>query len=219
MKKRQDMTVEQMIQTAVTVAVEAAMQGIDDKIQAAVNLGVTIGAAAGAEIGAAAAVKAVEREKRKVKKDIYDRRFHNVKLLLRHYRQLNEHYKNAVFDIEGAEDADETFSDLMDNMKCTIDEDFFVESIKKSALKTKIIMTHVNRMIDVYEEVCGRSNRTDDKRHFRVLKALYLDDHPTTAGAIANVEHIDKRTVYKDIDATIADMTMLLFGIEGIEKL
>lgn len=80
-------------------------------------------------------------------------------------------------------------------------------------------MTHVNRMLDIYEVMCERSDRDDDKRHYRILKALYLDETPTTVKAVATAEHIDKRTVYRDIDAATASLTMLMFGICGIEKL
>ena len=221
MKKseKEEMRTEALIEAAVTAACEACMKGIDEKLQAAVNLGVTIGAAAGAEVGAAAAVKAVERERAKFKKQQYDKRFHNTKLLLRHYRALNEHYHNAVFDVQTAEASDEDFSDIMQAMNSTIaDEELYVESIKQSCIRTKVIMAHVNKMLDIYQIMCERSHRPDDKRHWRVLEALYIAGAGTTAGAIAEKEHIDKRTVYKDIDVCIADLTTLLFGIGGLEK-
>lgn len=207
-----------LIEAAISAAVEASMRGIDEKLQEAINLGVTIGAAAGAEIGATAAVKAVERERKKFKKQQHDRRFHNTKLLLRHYRTLNEHYKHAVFDIGAAENADEDFADIMQAMSSSIsDEDLYVESIKQSCLRTKIIMAHVNKMLDIYKIMCEQSDRRDDARHWRVLEAIYISEEASTAGAVAQQEHIDKRTVYKDIDACVNDLTTLLFGIGGVE--
>ena len=58
----------------------------------------------------------------------------------------------------------------------------------------------------------------DYKRNFRVLKAMYIDEIPTTAEAVARVEQIDKRTVYKDIDAAVETLTTLIFGIDGIKR-
>ena len=66
--------------------------------------------------------------------------------------------------------------------------------------------------------MCERSSRPDDARHWRVLEGLYLADSYTTAEAIAQREHIDKRTVYKDIDVCVADLTALFFGVGGIEN-
>lgn len=222
MKKseKEEMRTEALIETAVTAACEACMKGIDEKLQAAVNLGVTIGAATGAEVGAAAAVKAVERERAKFKKQQYDKRFHNTKLLLRHYRALNEHYRNAVFDVQTAEASDEDFADIMQIMNSTIaDEDLYLESIKQSCIRTKVIMAHVNKMLDIYQIMCERSSRAEDKRHWRVLEGLYLAEDYTTADEISRRENIDKRTVYKDIDICAADLTTLFFGVGGIESL
>lgn len=208
-----------LIEAAVTAAIEASMREMDEKLQAAVNLGVTIGAAAGADVGAKAAVKAVERERKAYRKKQYDWKYQNTKLLLRNYRRLNAYYENAIFSIEDAEEADESFEDIMRNMGRPADEEIFVESIQKNYLATRIIMTHVNKMLDCYEIMCERSNRQDDKRHWRVLEGLYLSENYTTAEQIAKQEHIDKRTVYKDIDVCAADLTALFFGVGGIERL
>ena len=208
-----------LIEAAVTAAIEASMRELDEKLQAAVNLCVTIGAAAGADVGAKAAVKAVERERKAYRKKQYDWKYQNTKLLLRNYRRLNAYYENAIFSIEDAEEADESFEDTMRNMGRPADEEIFVESIQKNYLATRIIMTHVNKMLDCYEIMCERSNRQDDKRHWRVLEGLYLSENYTTAEQIAKQEHIDKRTVYKDIDVCAADLAALFFGVGGIERL
>lgn len=219
-KHDKDLDLQYIIETAVLSAFEVANRNIDEKLQEAVTLGTKIGAAVGSEVGAKAAVRAIEREKKKLKEQQYDRRYHNTKLLLQNYRHLNEHFKNAIFEIEQAEEYDESFLDIMELMSARgYDDSLCVESIKESTIRTKIIMTHVNRMLDVYAIMCERSNREDDKRHYRILKALYIDETPTTAQVIADREHIDRRTVYKDIDAATAYLTTLLYGISGIEKL
>lgn len=217
-KKSSDIT--EIIQTAVTAAFEVANKNIEDKLAEAVNLGTKIGASVGAEIGAKAAVKAVEREKKKYREKQYDRRYHNTKLLLRHYRHLNEHFKNAVFETEEATECDETFIDIMEMMSDKgYDEEIYEKSILESSIRTKIIMTHVNRMLEIYGIMCERSDREDDKRHYRVLRAMYIDEPIVTAQIVAERENVDKRTVYRDIDAAIESLTLLLFGISGIDKL
>lgn len=212
--------VKAIIETAVTAAMEVGVRGLDEKLQAAVNLGVTIGAATGAEVGAKAAMKAVERERRAYRKKQYDWKYQNTKLLLRNYRRLNAYYENAIFDTEGAEEADEDFEEILRSMnEKLLDEEIVVESIQRNFATTKIIMTHVNKMLNCYKIMCERSRRTDDARHWRVLDGLYLAGDYTTAEEIAKQEHIDKRTVYRDIDICAADLTALFFGVGGIENL
>lgn len=219
---------QKMIEAAVAAAYEAGIRGLDEKIQEAVNLGVAIGleiaseigAKVGAEAGAKAAVAALERERKKYKKQQYDRRYHNTKLLLRHYRALNEHYKHAVFDVSKAEMESESFSDIMRAMNADITDDaLYIESIKQSSVRTKIIMAHVNKMLECYEIMCKQSARKDDARHWRVLEGMYISEEAMTAEKLAKQEHIDKRTVYRDIEICVSDLTALLFGIGGIENL
>lgn len=82
----------------------------------------------------------------------------------------------------------------------------------------KEAMRHVNRMLDIYKVVCGNSLDEAEQRHYRVIEALYLRDRPLSPAAVAEMESIDKRTVYKDVDAACATLSALIFGIDGIKK-
>ena len=50
------------------------------------------------------------------------------------------------------------------------------------------------------------------------LHDLYLAEEPSTAEQIASREKIDRRTVYKDIDACLSDLSVLFFGIDGLDQ-
>lgn len=230
-----ELDIQEIIEAAVTAAHEAGVKGMDEKIQAAINvalpigikigaevgskIGAEVGSKIGAEMGAAAAIEAMEREQEKYRQKQYDWKYHNTKLLLRNYRRLKKYFENAVFSEEDAEEADESFEGIMRGASRAASEKIFVESIQKNYITTKIIMTHVNKMLEVYEIMCKRSSRKDDARHWRVLEGLYISDDYTTAEKIAKRENIDKRTVYRDVDICVADLTALLFGVGGIESL
>ena len=215
-------TVQQMVDEAVKKATEGVLADVALKVQKAFELGAEIGAAKGAEIGAQAAIQAIETENRRYRRARHDRQLRNTKLLLQHYRSLNSHYANAVWEEDEEEQSTgaETFAEIMELMSSrSYSEDVIVESIQKSSRKTRIIMRHVNTMLAEFEKMCRSSGRPDDMRRWRVVKALYLDDTRTTAQELAAREHIDKRTVYKYVDAAVEELTTLLFGVEGIEKL
>lgn len=220
------MDIQGMIAAAVLAAHEAGMRGIDEKIQAAINLalpagikiGAEVGSRIGAEIGAAAAVEAVEREQEGYRKRKYEWEYHNTKLLLRNYRRLKKYYENAVFSSGGGEDeAGGSFGSIMRGAGRSGSDEVFVESIQKSYATTKIIMDHVDKMLECYGAMCRQSSRKDDARHWRVLEGLYLSEEYTTAEKIAKREGIEKRTVYRDVDVCVSDLTALLFGVEGLE--
>lgn len=58
------------------------------------------------DLAVAAGIRAYRSEATKHQKEIYDKRLHNTKLLMRNYRSLKEHSENAVFDAATAEDDD-----------------------------------------------------------------------------------------------------------------
>lgn len=168
-----------------------------------------------AEAGAKAALETLEKEKKKALKSRHDRRLRNTKLLLRNFRMFKEHTENAVFE---ASQLDESAIDILDMMwEYSNDSELFVESIKKSVARTKIIMTHVIDMLALYETYCTRSNKPEDARRYRVIDKLYISDKPMTVREIATMEGIDDRTVYKDVDAACEKLSALIFGIDGLK--
>lgn len=212
--------IDKSIEAAVRSAIEAGITDIEAKIQTAIKVGVEIGAVAGAEAAATAAAKVAERERRRLQCQQTDKRYHDTKLLIRKYRQLNQYYQNAVFDVKGAEETDEDFEEIMRSFGVSFrDEKITADNIKRNYLVTRVVMAHVNKMLDVFRAMCERSKRASDKRRWRVLHGLYLADIPTTAEELARREKISKRMVYGDVDACISDLTVLFFGMSGLDGL
>lgn len=212
--------IRKIVDAAITVAKESLLQDIEDKINAAMNLGISIGAEAGAASAASAAVKAVEQEKASFKKRKHDKRLHNTKLLMVNYRALNAHYKHAVYDLNTGKAESEEFSDLIRRMNAGVySDELYIESIKRSSLHTKVIMAHVNNMLEIYRAACEKSKKPENARHWRVLEATYILEPGKSVEEIAEAECIEKRTVYKDIDTCIKDLTTLFFGIDGLDDL
>lgn len=167
-----------------------------------------------AEAGAMAAMETLEKERKKAQKSRYDRRLRNTKLLLRNYRMFKEHAENAVYEIHQLE---ENAIDILDRMWEPDSNDLYVESIKKSKARTKIIMTHIIDMLDLYESYCLKSQKPEEHRRYRVIYNFYISELPITIREIAYNESIDERTVYKDIDSACEKLSGLIFGIDGIK--
>ena len=147
-----------------------------------------------------------------------DLRFRNTKLLLRNYIVLNANCSHAVYDAASAATGEESVEEIVEALDELLEENLKVESIMKSAARTQLIMRHVNRMLGIYKVVCENSVDEGEQRHYRVIEALYLRDRPLSPTAVAEREKIDKRTVYKDVDAACATLSALIFGIDGIKK-
>lgn len=160
------------------------------------------------------AVQASKEYDKDHSKSRHDRRLRNTKLLLENYNLLQDHCKNAVYDKEQiinlrAVDALDSF-DACDN-------EAYIESIKKSTVRTKIILTHIDEMLELYKFYCEKSNRREDARRYRVLKAVYFEERRIQD--VTDAEKIDERTYYRDLRVSREKLSALIFGIDGLYNL
>ena len=176
------------------------------------------------EKGVAAGVKAatdrMEEERKKARKGRYDRRLHNTRLLFKNYRVLKHHALDAVHT--GAQ-ANEHISanavDILEDLDAgMVDDRLYIESIKRSQQRTRIIIEHIDEMVRYWRIDCEQSGKGEALRRYRIVYDTYIGDDPVTAEELAQREHIEKRTVYKDIKAAMRPLSALIFGIDGIKQ-
>lgn len=179
------------------------------------------------EKGIAAGVKAatdrIEEERKKERKGRYDRRLHNTRLLLKNYRVLKHHALDAVHTGARANEViSENAVDILDDLESMgfrkVDDRLYIESIKRSQQRTRIIIEHIDEMLRYWRIDCEQSGREEALRRYRIVFATYIGDDQIAAEDLARREHIEKRTVYKDIKAAMRPLSALIFGIDGIKQ-
>ena len=131
-----------------------------------------------AEAGAKAGIEKYEEEINKHRKQRGDKRYHNTKLLLRNYRMLQVNAENSVF---GRSQMQESAADILESMMNLYNDEVVVESIKNSATRTAIIVSHVKTMIDMYQICCERSQNELDQRRFDIIYGLYVAEENSQA--------------------------------------
>lgn len=169
-----------------------------------------------AEEGARAALQTMERAREKAEKTRIDRRLHNTKLLLQNYRMFVIHADHAVY--RAGDVLNELPEEILQRMMgdWVEDDSIYIESIKSSKFRTAIIVKHIEDMLSMYEIFCEKSGNEEEKRRYRILKMRYIDDPGLDVPAIATIECLANRTVYKDLDLAIKRLSTLIFGIDGI---
>lgn len=179
------------------------------------------------EKGVAAGVKAatdrIEEERKRERKGRYDRRLHNTRLLLKNYRVLKHHALDAVHTGARANEViSENAVDILDDLESMgfrkVDDRLYIESIKRSQQRTRIIIEHIDEMLRFWRIDCEQSGKDEAIRRYRIIYDTYISDTPTPAEELAQREHIEKRTVYKDIKAAMRPLSALIFGIDGIKS-
>jgi hypothetical protein len=165
-----------------------------------------------AKIAGRAAAQEMNRLQDRRKQEMRDARFQNVKLLMKNYRDFNATCENAVTRVQDSDECID-FEALMNPLK---DPDEFVESIKRSAVHTKIMVEHVNAMLRVYKHIVTSCGSPEDLRKFDTLYYLYVADEPLNMDEIAALHHVDVRTSWRDLDAAHERAAALLFGANWV---
>lgn len=168
-----------------------------------------------AAIGAKAALKIFEQERKKEQGKRADRRLRNTKLLLRNYHMLKEHAENSVF---GRTQMEESAIDILESMMSVYDNEVIIESIKRSATRTAIIVSHIEVMFGLYHSYCEHtSSREIDLRRYEVAWDMYMADKTLSAKEIAEKQNISTRNVYEDIKVATERLSALIFGVDGLK--
>ena len=176
--------------------------GLDQIITLATQIGIKIG------------LETFEKEKQKHKATRFDRRLHNIKLLMKNYRPLKTHVKDCVYSTDTAKES--AFCLLADLDSLELADEMYIESIQKSAERTAVILLHVDNMLNSYRYECERSKNTEALRQYKVIHLMYVDEDEPTCDTIADTLAIDRSTVYRDRDKALERLVPLFFGIEGM---
>ena len=174
-------------------------------------------AKAAAQIATETTLKTIEEQRQADAKAIKDRRIHNTKLLLRKYRLFNEHigsstFKESQINIAMAID----FSQQMYDPGNRADQ--VVNGILNSTKKTKIILSHINSMLHIYELYCNEYDSEQMKRRYDALYGKYIAEERTSYEEMAEKWNVDVRTIQRDIKIAESDFSVLLFGIDWLHR-
>lgn len=167
-----------------------------------------------AEIGAKEAMKTFEQERKKEYSGRADRRLRNTKLLLRNYRMLKEHAEKSVF---GRTQMKESALDILESMMSIYNDNVIIQSIKNSATRTAIIVSHIETMFGLYYSYCEQSAKKEiNLRRYNVVWDMYMADEILSAKEIAEKQNISIDSVYSDLRVGIERLTALIFGVDGL---
>lgn len=167
-----------------------------------------------AVIGAQEALKRFEQERKNEIGQRADRRLRNTKLLLRNYRMLKKHAENSVFR---RSQMDESAFDILESMMKSRDNDVIINSIKDSAARTAVMVSHVEAMLGLYAAFCEKSpNKEIERRRYDVVWDMYIAEDTLSAKEIAQKKNMSKENVYVDLRVAVERLAALIFGVDGL---
>lgn len=165
-----------------------------------------------AQAGASVAADTMQMGFQKEKKEQKDRRLHNTKLLLKNYRMLKENCSKAIYEKENTK---ESTNDIIQGIMSMKGDKAIVDSIKSSAQRTSVIISHIDKMLDIYRIYCSKYTEKE-KRQYKVIKMLYISKNKATVEELAEKFGVSKVTIYDDIKISTERISALFFGINGL---
>lgn len=171
----------------------------------------------GTQVGTQVGVETFEKKVEESIKERFLRRLHNTKLLLREYRKLKMHVTDSVYKKANTADAIEILEQID---KFDYNDELYIESIKKSVDRTAIIITHVEKMLEIYRTLCdkyeGRFSEYSPRK-WKVIYHYYISlDEEKNINELCEELFCGRTCIYNDIDDAARSLTSLIFGIDGL---
>lgn len=147
-----------------------------------------------------AIAEAVKDEKKQRRQQI----LYNTRILMESYIEMRKHIENAISEAEEMED---------DAFQIFKSEDAHLESIRRSKLKTALMIANIDKAMQELDEE-QKKNGTSYK--YEAFKMHYIDGIPYEE--IYDRMNCGKNTPARWSKEMIRKMSVKLFGIDGIEK-
>lgn len=148
-----------------------------------------------------------DQEEKKVK----DKRLRNTKLLLKNYKDFKAYVNRVegnVVDRHQTSDVEMTIKDLL------VRGEDVVKTIKQSTQRTIMMVGYIDQALDAFKYICEHDPFKDSFRQFEVLHLRYVEG--VTIETIAETFSINERNVYKAIDVAAERLSVILFGVYGL---
>lgn len=164
------------------------------------------------EAASAIACEAYRNEAEKVRTENKDKRLYNTRLLMEKYQGLVKYSEDALYDASQI-DEDTELSELIELMSEGQGErTLSVDCVRERVGRTRIILRHMNRMLEFYRHKCQTSGKQEIQRKWDTIYELYLAENGKTIAELAEMFYVDERTVYRYNKAALQDLSALFFG-------
>lgn len=142
-----------------------------------------------------------------------------TKKLLENYTKLKDYAEQAVVTLEQAEEVDETLVNMEVLTKFKLfEDDKTIHRQLRGVNAVKIMMAHVDRMLNVYKTNCLNSAQEVMHRRWFVIECMYLEREggKKTTKEIAEIYQTDLSNIQKDAKEARNDLTTLFFGLDAM---
>lgn len=134
----------------------------------------------------------------------------NVKLLLEQYRYLENHTELPLPDLK---------KELPDSyIEHLAPDELSIQAMIGYRVRSKEMMTLFKEILGRYKEICNHGDE-EQKRRYGAIEGYYLANKSLNKNKLAKKYHCDPKTIDRDIKKAISDLTVMMFGVDGINDM
>lgn len=127
------------------------------------------------------------------------------------YRDLKTHCKEAVYEAEG----EQSESDMIESLMSVKDDTVILESIKRTTQRTQMMISHIDKMMDVFHVMCEKRGDRE-KRRYHVIYDYYIARNKKSLQRIADEYSVSRVTIYNDLKSAEEELSVFFFGVDGL---
>lgn len=162
-----------------------------------------------------AAAKYTKEKSAAIKRE-HSKLLYNTKKLLENYTKLKDYVENAVSSVDEVKENDFINPEELLGFRI-LDSDQMLNSMIRGINRTKLMLAHIDRMLEVYRADCQRSSSTVKQRRWEIIRMMYLDrDDQKSTKQIAEYYNMEISGIQKEAKAARRDLTALFFGLDAM---
>ncbi len=143
---------------------------------------------------------------------------YNTKKLLENYTKLKDYIENAVSTLEETAEIDASQVNIEVLMGFRLmDSDKKLGSQIRGINAVKMMIAHIDRMLEVYKMDCMNSASEVKKRRWAIIEMMYLDrKKKKNTREIADFYQMELSGIQKEAKMARSDLTILFFGLDAM---
>lgn len=147
--------------------------------------------------------KAIKEYSKEQKLEYRKKALHNTKMLLKNYKDIKNSIDEAVSEAKQLE---------QDFMILDESDELYIESIKRSKLRSLIVIAHIDKALDIVQNKCTQKGVPDKYEAFAscMFDGMSYED--------AAVQYLSSKTsISRWINEITREVSVHLFGVEGVD--
>lgn len=140
-----------------------------------------------------------------------------TKQLLSSYRRIKNQIDTGYnfTEAEKAEYRWKFVEDLMGDAERPSKSERIIADEERKRQESLYTLHWLENALVLYKNECDLAINEEERRRYRIIKRMYLENSPMTIDEIADMENISRRTAFRDIDTAVNILAIYLFGIKN----